>query len=568
MGQMTLFDYGALDAETRIVVQQRTGEIRGLMRRAAQDIVDIGLKLIEVKEQLAQAPNRIRLGRVGAYEIVAERISFESWLKDEFDWSRQTAYRFIWVAERFAGECNNLLQVAPSALYLLSAPSTPETARLEAIERATSGEPITHAKAKEIVNAHREPATPAPAPFVPPATTPDLSTWSHVCPDCGEQFPCEVWHCPECGEHNPEGADSCRKCDSERGAVPVEEPDDHADEFEAVEPDEPDEEDFIPPPPPPPPARSSLPIATPAPAPSQGRIGKTGEFVTLPEWEAEWDASRRARLWESVRSVRSSSTAMNRQEGESIEWALWSWNPVTGCRHNCPYCYARDIAERIYEPRFEPALWPDRLHAPFNVKVPDALIAAELANGTEAGRVRAMGLRNVFTCSMADLFGQWVPSEWVEAVIDVAKRCPQWNFLFLTKFPQRLCKFEFPANAWVGTSVDCQARVANAEKAFRKLKCGVKWLSCEPLIEPLHFEDVGAFDWIVIGGASRSTKTPEWHPPRSWVSAIEDEAARAGVKVYEKSNLLERIRQYPGLDPSGREAAPDAFHYLGGRDAS
>ena len=24
-----------------------------------------------------------------------------------------------------------------------------------------------------------------------------------------------------------------------------------------------------------------------------------------------------------------------------IEWCTHTWNPVTGCRHGCPYCYAR-----------------------------------------------------------------------------------------------------------------------------------------------------------------------------------------------------------------------------------
>ena len=36
------FDYAALDAETRIVVQQRTSEIKTLMRRAASDILILG----------------------------------------------------------------------------------------------------------------------------------------------------------------------------------------------------------------------------------------------------------------------------------------------------------------------------------------------------------------------------------------------------------------------------------------------------------------------------------------------------------------------------------------------
>ena len=51
-GTVEGFDYGALDSETRIVVQQRTGEIRSLVRRSAQDIIDIGLKLGEVKQRL------------------------------------------------------------------------------------------------------------------------------------------------------------------------------------------------------------------------------------------------------------------------------------------------------------------------------------------------------------------------------------------------------------------------------------------------------------------------------------------------------------------------------------
>ena len=29
-----------------------------------------------------------------------------------------------------------------------------------------------------------------------------------------------------------------------------------------------------------------------------------------------------------------------------IDWAEASWNPVTGCQHDCEYCYARRIAMR------------------------------------------------------------------------------------------------------------------------------------------------------------------------------------------------------------------------------
>jgi protein gp37 len=272
-----------------------------------------------------------------------------------------------------------------------------------------------------------------------------------------------------------------------------------------------------------------------------------GRFVPLEDWNALPARERRRLL-----NPEGGDSRFNPQgDNENIEWALWSWNPVTGCEHNCPYCYARDIANRVYPQGFAPSLWPERLLAPRNTPFP-----AEKAAGW-------MGHKNVFVCSMVDLFGRWVPAEWIGAVLREVRAAGQWNFLFLTKFPIRMAEFDFPDNAWVGTTVDCLARVANAEKAFRKVKAGVKWLSCEPLIEPLKFKDLGAFDWVVLGGASASTRTPEWHPPRAWVKAIEDEATRLGVRVYEKANLFERVRQYPGVDVWEPLAqAPEALRYL------
>ena len=37
---------------------------------------------------------------------------------------------------------------------------------------------------------------------------------------------------------------------------------------------------------------------------------------------------------------------------------------------------------------------------------------------------QVIGYRNVFTCSMADLFGRWVPVEWIEAVLDSVRANP------------------------------------------------------------------------------------------------------------------------------------------------
>lgn len=252
---------------------------------------------------------------------------------------------------------------------------------------------------------------------------------------------------------------------------------------------------------------------------------------------------------ELIAHGRASTTAgLNRQETGSIEWARWSWNPVTGCLHNCPYCYARDIANRFYPQRFTPTFLPDRLGAPMHQRVP-------------ADAEHELGWRNIFTCSMADLFGKWVPAEWIEAVLNVVRQSPQWNFLLLTKFPNRLAEFEFPDNAWLGTSVDCQARVKNAEQSFKRVRGGVKWLSIEPMLEPLKFESLSMFDWVVIGGASASNETPAWIPPLRWVRDLEAAAREAGCMVYEKTNLDPRIREYPGWERP-EPTLPEALKYL------
>ncbi|MFR1061782.1 MAG: DUF5131 family protein [Enterocloster sp.] len=46
--------------------------------------------------------------------------------------------------------------------------------------------------------------------------------------------------------------------------------------------------------------------------------------------------------------------------------------------------------------------------------------------------------RNIFVCSMADLFGEWVPDEWIEEVFEACDNAPQHNYLFLTKNPKTI----------------------------------------------------------------------------------------------------------------------------------
>ena len=50
--------------------------------------------------------------------------------------------------------------------------------------------------------------------------------------------------------------------------------------------------------------------------------------------------------------------------------------------------------------------------------------------------------RNIFVCSMADLFGAWVPTKWIVEVLDACLAAPQHNYLFLTKNPRRYTELD------------------------------------------------------------------------------------------------------------------------------
>jgi protein gp37 len=228
----------------------------------------------------------------------------------------------------------------------------------------------------------------------------------------------------------------------------------------------------------------------------------------------------------------------NETAGDGISWAAWSWNPVTGCLHGCDYCYARAIATRFtdtYPAGFTPLFHDERLDAPANTTIP-------------AAHRDDPAWRRVFVCSMADLYGRWVPDEWIKQVHESMLASPQWEYLLLTKFPARYVGLEIPPGAWVGTSVDEQKRVRIAENAFREINgAAVKWLSLEPLREPLRFSDLSMFDWVVIG-AQTETRQPDGYvaafaPPFEWVARIVTQALDAGCKIHLKPNL----RSQPGM---------------------
>lgn len=131
------FDYSLLDETTRGIVRQQTDALHAVAQRTAHGIIEIGQHLNAVKAQLGHG-------------------NFGPWLAAEFGWSQDTAGRFMAVAQKF-GQIPHGAEFAPKALYLLAAPSVPDAARAEALDRAGAGERVDVAAAEAIIQAHRPP---------------------------------------------------------------------------------------------------------------------------------------------------------------------------------------------------------------------------------------------------------------------------------------------------------------------------------------------------------------------------------------------------------------------------
>ena len=248
-----------------------------------------------------------------------------------------------------------------------------------------------------------------------------------------------------------------------------------------------------------------------------------------------------------------------------IDWCDSTWNPVTGCLHGCEYCYARRITERFggFAPELGNGDWNTIQYCKDGPRlgVLNGMQARKRKDGKVVPAVYPFGFiptfhryrldephkwkhsRTIFVCSMADLFGEWVPDAWIEQVFAACEAAPQHRYLFLTKNPQRynelLIKGILPEDAdfWYGTTrtgMDSQREheAAQVENIF---------LSVEPILAPMERETLQAIElwkWVIIG-AETGNRKGMIIPEKSWVDEIASRARHAGVPVFMKESLRE-----------------------------
>jgi len=248
-----------------------------------------------------------------------------------------------------------------------------------------------------------------------------------------------------------------------------------------------------------------------------------------------------------------------------IEWADMTWNPVTGCLHDCTYCYARSQANRFkgYDPVISDNL---AICSAARQKHLNELYGS-LQRKTKKGKIVKAAYpfgfaptfhryrldepqckkkpQNIFVCSMADLFGNWVPDGWIIEVVEACKAAPQHNYIFLTKNPKRYGEMKgkhIPDGFWYGTTVTCNKDFdVRGSDLYESIGTTRNiFLSIEPLHEPLDKKRLANFKYVkwVIIGAETGNRKDKVTPKLEWIWDIVMAAEREGIPVFMKDSLL------------------------------
>ncbi len=337
-------------------------------------------------------------------------------------------------------------------------------------------------------------------------------------------------------------------------------------------------------------------------------------------------------------------------ENSKIEWTDHTFNPWIGCTKvspGCAHCYAAAQDKfRNWTPEGwgqgkprkrtsianwrEPVKW-NAAAAAFPWKCPACKCAITdhsyesdpSFNCSNCGKAPLVPNRpRVFSASLADwLDDDGVPIEWLADFLQLIHATPHLDWLLLTKRPENwLPRIEAvfqllntdraayelrpgaaelvgrwfgeppyqqaPANVWIGTTVEDQARADLRIPALLAIPAKVRFLSCEPLLGPVDLSRVvvgeeridydplrgkelpGAvcrdrIHWVICGGESGGQARP-MHP--EWARSLRDQCAAAGVPFFFKqwgewgwseSLLATGAAPYLFVEPNGKTDRDD-----------
>lgn len=238
-----------------------------------------------------------------------------------------------------------------------------------------------------------------------------------------------------------------------------------------------------------------------------------------------------------------------------IQWCDHTFNPWVGCQKvspGCVNCYAAENTFVRIQRNEGRELWGNEARSERHVTSganwhkPLAWDRAAEAKGERA---------RVFCASLADVFEHrdelWEPRDRLWALI---AETPWLDWQLLTKRPENVLDMvpgswldAFPPNVWLGTSVENQAMANERIPHLLRTPARVRFLSCEPLVGPVHLGRVPAWDsfvmygaglhWVIIGGESGPNARPM---DVAWARSLVQQCQRAGMPAF-----MKQLGRYP-----------------------
>lgn len=175
---------------------------------------------------------------------------------------------------------------------------------------------------------------------------------------------------------------------------------------------------------------------------------------------------------------------------------------------------------------------------------------------------------------MSDLFGEFVPDDYIAAVHGVMAATPQHTYQILTKragrvpawfewmrtafdvrvrlaeslvsalrdTPDHRLLFDVGAaktwplpNVWYGVSVEDKKHGVPRIEHLRRAPAAVRFLSIEPLLEDVGDLDLTGIHWVIAGAESGRKARPM---EDNWVRRVRDQCIEQGVRFFFKQRVV------------------------------
>ena len=192
---------------------------------------------------------------------------------------------------------------------------------------------------------------------------------------------------------------------------------------------------------------------------------------------------------------------LNKAKGRMFKSVGWTWNPVAGCTHGCPYCWAKSLTERwgrSFEPQFREHFLKD--------KMPD--------DGSW-----------IFVGSMGDIMCDGMKHEWIVKLIEFIDNYDGNNkFLLQTKNPSRFLYWQVETllrhvqdKIIVGTTFETNRKTFGIAPKPQERYESMLWMKKQGYKIFLSLEPLSDFD------ATRFV---------SWINLLNPEAIEIGLENY------------------------------------